>query len=488
MQHPMNARIALLLMLATSLGGFSRAVEPETKAMETVLEARVRVQSDRPGPAISSQFMGLSFEASTLATQHFASTNRVFRQLLANLGTGVLRFGGNYVEHTFWSREKGAVFPDAKAVLGPADLDRLFAFSRDIQWPVILGLNLGALMPEMAADEAAYAVEAGGAQLLAFEIGNEPELYRKNGVRGTNYVYSDYRRELDVYRGAMHARLKKVPLCGPAHASNFGWLTNFLNDARSDVVLASRHHYPMSADPSFKPDNPRYTSLENLLSAATMKASAKLIREHQQASSKMGVPLRVGETNTASRGGKAGVSDSFASALWAVDYLFTVAELGVEGVNFHAYFRCGGYTPVCWDAKTGYRPLPIYYGLLLFKAVGGGRPLPVTCETSANLAAHAVLAADGGQRVILVNKERGRAVRVRIEGSAADRTATLLRLSAPSLESTTGILLGGAAVQADGAWSSGELEAIRGDGKTFEVSVPAASAVVVLVGSGAKPR
>ena len=32
----------------------------------------------------------------------------------------------------------------------------------------------------------------------------------------------------------------------------------------------------------------------------------------------VGVPLRLGETNTASRGGKAGVSDSFASALWAV--------------------------------------------------------------------------------------------------------------------------------------------------------------------------
>ena len=100
----MNARIAILLMLATSLGGFCRAVEPETKAMENTLEARVLVQADQPGPAISSHFMGLSFEASTLATQHFSPTNRVFRQLLANLGTGVLRFGGNYVEHTFWSR------------------------------------------------------------------------------------------------------------------------------------------------------------------------------------------------------------------------------------------------------------------------------------------------------------------------------------------------------------------------------------------------
>ena len=200
------------------------------------------------------------------------------------------------------------------------------------------------------------------------------------------------------------------------------------------------------------------------------------------------MPLRVGETNTASRGGKAGVSDSFASALWAVDYLFTVAELGVEGVNFHAYFRCGGYTPVCWDARTGYRPLPIYYGLLLFKAVGGGRPLPVTCETAANLAAHAVLAADGSLRVILVNKERDRPVRVRFEGRPADRTATLLRLSAPSLESTTGIMLGGAAVQADGTWRSGGLETIRADGKTFEVTVPAASAVVVVLAKGAEPR
>ena len=442
-------------------------------------DATVTIADGPAGPAVPADFMGLSFEAPTIASPHFSPTNEVLLRLLRNLGGGVLRFGGNYVEETFWSRGTAETFPKARAVLRPADLDRLFGFSRAAGWPVILGLNLGATVPEMAADQAAYAVEAGGKSLLAFEIGNEPELYRKNGTRGTNYVYADYRRELDVYRQALHARLPRVPLCGPAHASNFGWLTNFLNDAKPDVVLASRHHYPMSADPSFTPTNARYASIENLLKAATMKESAKLIRGHQEAAARAGIPLRVGETSTASRGGKAGVSDTLAAALWAVDYLFTVAELGVAGVNLHTYFRCGGYTPICWEAATGYRPMPIYHGLLLFRAAGPGRPLPVRLNTPANLAAHGLLGEDGRLRLVLVNKERDEPVTVQVEGARKATRATVLRLRGPALESTAGITLGGRTVAADGSWTPDAAEVVAVAGGRCAVLLPAASAAVV---------
>jgi hypothetical protein len=41
------------------------------------------------------------------------------------------------------------------------------------------------------------------------------------------------------------------------------------------------------------------------------------------------------EGNTCYRGGKPGVSDVFASALWSADYLLTLASLGYAGVNLH---------------------------------------------------------------------------------------------------------------------------------------------------------
>ena len=45
------------------------------------------------------------------------------------------------------------------------------------------------------------------------------------------------------------------------------------------------------------------------------------------------VPWRMCETQSFSGGGKAGVSDTFASALWALDYLFVLAGYGCAGVN-----------------------------------------------------------------------------------------------------------------------------------------------------------
>ena len=42
------------------------------------------------------------------------------------------------------------------------------------------------------------------------------------------------------------------------------------------------------------------------------------------------------ETNTASCGGFPGVSDSFASALWAVDWALQLAHTNLTGALFHA--------------------------------------------------------------------------------------------------------------------------------------------------------
>jgi len=36
------------------------------------------------------------------------------------------------------------------------------------------------------------------------------------------------------------------------------------------------------------------------------------------------------------RGGKSGLSDTFASALWSANYLFELMSMGYSGVNLHA--------------------------------------------------------------------------------------------------------------------------------------------------------
>src|SRR5207237_8295844 len=50
---------------------------------------------------------------------------------------------------------------------------------------------------------------------------------------------------------------------------------------------------------------------------------------------KDGFTFRLSETNSFFHGGAAGASDTFASALWGLDYLHRWAAHGAAGLNFH---------------------------------------------------------------------------------------------------------------------------------------------------------
>ena len=74
-------------------------------------------------------------------------------------------------------------------------------------------------------------------------------------------------------------------------------------------------------------------TIELLLQPSTaVTEKAELSRA---AAAKMGVAYRMTEGNTVYRGGKSGLSDRFAAALWAADYLLTLMHFGYSGVNLH---------------------------------------------------------------------------------------------------------------------------------------------------------
>ena len=65
----------------------------------------------------------------------------------------------------------------------------------------------------------------------------------------------------------------------------------------------------------------------------------------QQTMQESGRPFRLAETNSCYSGGKQGVSDTFASALWGADLMYQLAAAGGKGINFHGG-GYGWYTPV----------------------------------------------------------------------------------------------------------------------------------------------
>ena len=261
-----------------------------TVALSGPVEVAVVIDDAKPGLAIPEDFLGFSYEKNVLALGHFQPGNTVMVNLMRGLGGGTLRFGGNYVESTFWEPDGTKLFSKERSVLGTRELEDVYGFSRASGWPVIHGLNLGANVPEMMADEAAAALRIGKENLLAFEIGNEPEHFDKSWRKG-GYQYPDFKAEVRTYVAAMRARLPRVPLAGPATTSNFAWFTGFIGDFRDDAVMTTRHNYPLAAATT-NPSNPRFATVENLLSPATAASWRKLLGQHQAASAAAGLPFR----------------------------------------------------------------------------------------------------------------------------------------------------------------------------------------------------
>jgi hypothetical protein len=166
-------------------------LSPHTRRSQSDIGPRLAVSYEDPGQAVAVDAIGLSYESAILAGGHyFAPNNTSALGLIRSLGkSGVIRIGGNASERTVWGAD---VKPEEFAsVLTPADIDGLAAALRVLGWKLIYGLNLAHGSPADAADEAAYMANAVGANLLAFQIGNEPDGFgRWTAVRPASYDVS----------------------------------------------------------------------------------------------------------------------------------------------------------------------------------------------------------------------------------------------------------------------------------------------------------
>jgi len=429
--------------------------------------------SATPGQPIPAAFTGLSFEIGSLPnTGYFNIANTTFINLVKGLGQGIIRIGGNSADKTGWTngpRTAGT----ATDSLTTSDVDRLFAFAAATGWKVMFTLNLGTGSAAAAAEEAAYIYRHYSTQLLCFEIGNEPDLYNHNGLRPTTYNYAAFKTQFGDYYDTIKAAVPNAIFSGPAAASNTAtWVVPFAGDEASRINMLTEHYYKMG------PPTDTNVTILNLLNG-----NAKIIAEADamaSATTAQNMSYRIAECNSVYDGGKSGVSNVFASALWGLDYMFVLAEQGDAGVNFHGG-GAGAYTPITYsNGQFGARPL--YYGMLMFARAAQGDLLAVTPGTadSVNCTAHAVVSGDGATQVVLINKDLTRNAFVTVSAGRRPSTATALRLTGPAVDSASGILLGGAGVDANGNWSPTapvENAAITDHG--FTIRVPVVSAVLV---------
>ena len=448
--------VAAALLLALAPVGIARAA-----VQHRAIPVAVAFDANEPGPPVAHNFLGLSFEVGSLSRIAGYSGEGDLVSMLRSLGVGVLRFGGITAdEQTAWVDETTPRPAWALGVLEAGDLRGLGRLAAASGWHVLLTLGFGHFDAAAAAGEAAVAKATLGASLEAIEIGNEPDSYARHGLRPQPWTPIQYQEQINAYRVAIEAVAPGIPLAGPDSSGSSAYEKWGLSEAiYQRPALLTGHHYPLGCAEQPPP------TIERLLSPEIRQLEQRSLRRYQFIAQETEVPFRMDETNTVSCGGVAGISNTFASALWAVNYLTKAMTMGVSGINLEGNpANCEGYTPVCAptpeDLLTGtLRAQPEWYALLLAKALIGERPLRTTVKPKPadrpNVEATTFLAPDGTLQFVLVDDDPPGAPRVaaHLHVGSDFHGASVMSLTAPSPAALSGVKLGGREVQSDGQWS-----------------------------------
>lgn len=464
-------------------------------------EVSITIRTDHPQREVPRHFLGLAVEKEQLNSGEFVRENVQLTHLLKNLGAGTIRFGGSSTDYTAFvpveSQLPSSCLIKKKRAIAPAAIEEMFRFVERANWQVIYSLNLGCFAPNAAAQEAAYVNSVSRGRLLAFEVGNEPDMLHLQGFRKAPYGAAAFLEQYHAYRLALQSAIPEVRLSGPGTGSfvnGVTWLPRFLTAAPDRLAFASVHFYPMvRADdlprgiPAIPESSPVFPTIAHLLNSKFPQlAMSHIFAPQMQAAAAHRLPFRITEMNSVARGGKSGVSDTFASALWILDYSFRFLNLGADGINVTTDLPSGSVYSAIQMKDGVHVARPIYYGMLFFHQAAQGRVVPTEIETGTpelNFSAYSTLGPDRTLRVTLINKEAALTVRARIQiAGEGYRAARMIRLSAPSLDAQSGVELGGEAVKSDGSWHPKRWEAIKEESGTLFVSLPPGSATLVIAG------
>ena len=435
----------------------------------------VSLNPSNPGATIPSDFSGLSFEEQDLVPvsgkYYFVKTNQPLITLFNTLGIKSLRIGGNTA--------------DSGTLPANADIDAFFGFVEAANVKVLYTLRLKTFDAAAANTTATYIMDHYSANMTCFEIGNEPNFYTS---------YATYQSEAQTYIDTISASNPTAKFCGANDGGGSGsWEVSFAQYFASTGKIAhiGHHLYPGGAGSSTTG-----AAARNLLLSATMLSNyASNANVFVPSVLSTGLSYRISETNSFYNGGSSGCSNTFAEALWDLDYMYWWAGEKAEGLNFHTGDTVSGgtaYYSFFITTTGGYNVHPGAYGPLAFKLGGIGRIVPVTLSNPSgmDLTAYGVLASDNSLWVTIINKthETGSItadLTINLGGNYSNGDMWLMQAPNNDDSQTKGITLGGGEVGVNGIWSgTSEPVSVSGGTATLNLS-PASAAVIQFVpGSG----
>jgi hypothetical protein len=171
----------------------------------------------------------------------------------------------------------------------------------------------------------------------------------------------------------------------------------------------------------------------------------------------MGLPFRFGEANDHYSGGVKNASDTFAGALWALDFAHWWAAHQAIGIDFHnTQWRVND--SITRDSDGELRVNPKGYGLKAFQLGSRGSPEPLKIQNPAKINLTAYAFNDKSRDfVTIINKGHGTGAReaaVTINLASKPKRAEVIYLTAPNNDAAakTGVTLGGASINSIEPW------------------------------------
>jgi hypothetical protein len=443
------------------------------------------IPKDATGPRMPIDFVGLSYEVQQLADPSFfsAQNSGLIREFKALSSTGVLRLGGNTSEFAYWKPKPDFPEPEHPRVREVAGepkaqyyavtveaVRNLAEFLQATGWTCVYGIGMGTNTPARAAEEAVFVAETLGDRLQYFQIGNEADLFDRHLRDPKTWSAKTYLQEWLSLSRAIAAGVPAAKFGMPDVAGAVSWLTEiadqWLSIQAPPRVTTLTHHYYFGG-PATNPE----VNIPNLLKPATMQKVQNTANIASAAASKMSARVRMTEGNTCYRGGKPGVSDVFAAALWSADYSLLLASNDYSGVNLHggtgksvansvggslpgdALLQARGETPeqIAAHPHPFYTPIgtfgsdyvlePVAYGLKFAGSFSGGTLLKTEFSTKlqaagVNATAYAAKLPGGHTSVIILNKDAAADLGVELDfGRDASGVVHTETLHAPELDS-----------------------------------------------------
>lgn len=461
------------------------------------VHATVSFPPTNTGLPLNPAFVGLSYEKENLTRNFFVSNNVALVKMFSQIGPAVLRIGGGSADTTCW----GGISNLPPVTKSDVDAFADFIKALPTNWSVIYGINFSVNNPTNCAAEAAYVANALRSRLLGFEIGNEPEAYAGNGIRSKSFTYSDF---LSQWRPLAAGVTNSVPgwaitnggngwtLTGPASGGNTNYTISFAGDETGVISLLTQHYY-RAAGPTRHRHSPRFANQHYHRTGTSLAKAMQLLLQPDpelaftvsnvvSAAAAAHLPLgfHMDECGSYSHGGLRGVSDAYGAALWSLDFMFTLALNGCQGVNFHGGGR-SPYTPLLDNGKTVLQARPEFYGLKMFSLVPQGNVVSavIVLASNINFTAYGVRQANGRISALLNNKETNDTVAASVDLGPGVTGAQLIELTGSALSSTNGYTIGGAPITPDGSWNGGVQAVLSATNGQLTVDVPPITAILL---------